>query len=274
MHHDAFQGSTARQSTAPGTAHRHRCLQHCKCPSPSSWQVPRHVPCRLPCFVIYESFSFPGSPSPASENLGLPISDNNRMGEEEKETVREPGRTISVSELVSRSFLKAVLPLWRGTFSAPACLSDAGLRASGRNVAPTHSPRRFCLKVALPLGSGRICNRSSSSARCAARSTTAHAPPRMQGRLGIIRSSATSRRRDTVPPTSTAPLPLLSFTETGQRVPPRRHLGGGDRSLATWALRDGAPAASAAASSSPLPLPLVLFSAARRRGAGEGGRAS
>ena len=34
--HDKFQVSTARHSTAPGTVHRHRHLQHCKCPSPNS----------------------------------------------------------------------------------------------------------------------------------------------------------------------------------------------------------------------------------------------
>ena len=34
--HGKFHVSTARRSTAPGTVHRHRHLQHCKCPSPNS----------------------------------------------------------------------------------------------------------------------------------------------------------------------------------------------------------------------------------------------
>ena len=32
--HDAFQVSAAPRSTDPGTVHRHRYLQHCKCTSP------------------------------------------------------------------------------------------------------------------------------------------------------------------------------------------------------------------------------------------------
>ena len=59
-HYDTlFQVSTARQSTAPGTVHRHRCLQHCKCPSPSSVSRKRfhaphvHIPFRVRGSIMF-----------------------------------------------------------------------------------------------------------------------------------------------------------------------------------------------------------------------------